>query len=178
MYCPGGAQYLPHWTNLCRDQGACARETVAAYDCWLCSFACRYVIKTHSVYTCNVGKFINELQGIFWFSWTSSPEVEALAQVFSGVLIGSGAILTFMSGVLYLSEVYLIHANSALAINNFVRSVTAAAFPYLAGLLFADLGVDVGCSVLGAICLGLMPAPIILWKFGHIIRGWSKFAFQ
>lgn len=105
-------------------------------------------------------------------------EINALAQAFSGVLIGGGAILTFMSGIIYLSEVYLEHANSALAINNFIRSATAAAFPYLAEALFARLGINIGGSVLGGICLALMPSPIILWKFGHIIRGWSKFAFQ
>ncbi|KAK8137027.1 hypothetical protein PG984_004967 [Apiospora sp. TS-2023a] len=75
----------------------------------------------------------NLTKGIFWFSWTSFPEVPALAQVFSGVLIGSGSILSFMSGVLYLTEVYLAHANSALAINNFIRSIFAAAFPILFG---------------------------------------------
>ncbi|KAK7953232.1 MFS multidrug transporter [Apiospora saccharicola] len=116
--------------------------------------------------------------GIFWFSWTSFPEVPALAQVFSGVLIGSGAILSFMSGILYLTEVYLVHANSALAINNFIRSVFAAAFPYVGKLLIIRLGINVGGSILGGICVALVPFPVILWRYGSVVRGWSKFAFQ
>ncbi|KAK8036194.1 hypothetical protein PG993_008808 [Apiospora rasikravindrae] len=116
--------------------------------------------------------------GIFWFSWTSFPNVPALAQVFSGVFIGSGSILSFMSGILYLTEVYLAHANSALAINNFIRSIFAAAFPYVGKLLLIRLGINIGGSILGGICIVLMPFPVILWKYGSIVRGWSKFAFQ
>ncbi|KAK8001104.1 hypothetical protein PG991_013326 [Apiospora marii] len=116
--------------------------------------------------------------GIFWFSWASFPEVPALTQVFSGVLIGSGSILSFMSGILYLTEVYLAHANSALAVNNFIRSIFAAAFPYVGKLLIIRLGITVGGSILGGICVVLMPFPVILWKYGSIVRSWSKFAFQ
>ncbi|KAK1594137.1 polyamine transporter 2 [Colletotrichum navitas] len=116
--------------------------------------------------------------GTFWFSWTSFPEVSAVAQICSGVLIGAGAILSFMSGVLYLTEVYLQHANSALAINNFIRSLFAAGFPYLGKLLIVRLGISVGGSILGGICFALMPVSVVLWKFGNIIRQWSKYAYQ
>ncbi|KAK7994960.1 hypothetical protein PG990_013733, partial [Apiospora arundinis] len=124
------------------------------------------------------GRFANPVEGIFWFSWTSFPDVPALAQVFSGVLIGSGSILSFMSGILYLTEVYLAHANSALAINNFIRSIFAAAFPYLGKLLIVRMGINIGGSILGGTCVFLMPFPVILWTYGSIVRGWSKFAFQ
>ncbi|KAF6827086.1 MFS multidrug transporter [Colletotrichum musicola] len=116
--------------------------------------------------------------GIFWFSWTSSPEIPALAQAFSGVFIGSGSILTFMSGVLYLTEVYLAHANSALDINNLIRSAFAAGFPYAGKTLIVRLGISVGGSILGAVCVALVPFPIVLWRYGHVVRGWSKFAFK
>lgn len=45
-----------------------------------------------------------------------------------------------MSGVVYLIEVYLFHANSALAINNFLRCVIAATFPLYATDLLVDAG--------------------------------------
>ncbi|KAK1971760.1 hypothetical protein LY78DRAFT_45591 [Colletotrichum sublineola] len=83
-----------------------------------------------------------------------------------------------MSGILYLTEVYLTHANSALAINNFIRSGFAAAFPYVGKLLILRLGISVGGSVLGDICVAMVPFPVVLWKFGDVVRGWSKFAFQ
>ncbi|KAL5947047.1 hypothetical protein ACKVV1_000120 [Pyricularia oryzae] len=116
--------------------------------------------------------------GIFWFAWTSNPSLPWLPQAFSGILIGCGSILVFMSGVVYLIEVYLIHANSALAINNLIRSVFAAAFPYAAGRLFAKLGLTVGGSVVGGICAVLIPFPYMLWRWGTRIRSWSRYAFH
>ncbi|KAF4335309.1 major facilitator superfamily transporter [Fusarium beomiforme] len=114
--------------------------------------------------------------GIFWFSWTSNPSIPWLAQVPAGVLLGCGSILVLMSGVVYLIEVYLVHANSALAINNLVRCVVAATFPLYVTDLLDHAGLDIGGSVLGSICLFLSPVAFLFWRFGHAIRRTSKFA--
>jgi hypothetical protein len=90
--------------------------------------------------------------------------------------MGCGSILVLMSGVVYLIEVYLVHANSALAINNLVRCVIAATFPLYITDLLVDAGLDVGGSVLGSICLVLSPVAFLFWRFGHTIRRWSRFA--
>jgi MFS transporter, DHA1 family, multidrug resistance protein len=81
-----------------------------------------------------------------------------------------------MSGVVYLIEVYLVHANSALAINNFLRCVIAATFPLYATDLLVDAGLGVGCSVIGSICLALSPVSFLFWRNGRTIRQWSKYA--
>lgn len=80
-----------------------------------------------------------------------------------------------MSGVLYLIEVYLVHANSALAINNFLRCVIAATFPLYATDLLVDAGLGVGGSVIGSICFALSPVAFLFWRYGRTIRQWSKF---
>lgn len=80
-----------------------------------------------------------------------------------------------MSGVVYLIEVYLVHANSALAINNFLRCVIAATFPLYATDLLVDAGLGVGGSVIGSICLALSPVAFLFWRYGRTIRQWSKF---
>ncbi|KAG5759874.1 hypothetical protein H9Q69_010313 [Fusarium xylarioides] len=113
--------------------------------------------------------------GIFWFGWTSSKSVHWLTQAAAGVFLGSGSILVLMSGVVYLIEVYLVHANSALAINNFLRCVIAATFPLYATDLLVDVGLSVGGSVIGSICLALAPVSFIFWRYGRSIRQWSKF---
>jgi hypothetical protein len=77
---------------------------------------------------------------------------------------------------LYLIEVYLASANSALAMNIFVRSGIAAAFPILSRPMFNQLGVTGAVSMLGYICLGLALFPPLMILFGHRIRAWSKFA--
>ena len=83
-----------------------------------------------------------------------------------------------MSGVVYLIEVYYIHANSALAINTCIRSVFAAAFPLFATNLFVNTGMELGGSILASICLSLVPFPLIFWSQGHKIRSWSRFTNQ
>ncbi|QGI84662.1 hypothetical protein CEK25_011391 [Fusarium fujikuroi] len=114
--------------------------------------------------------------GIFWFGWTSSRSVHWLAQASAGVFLGSGSILVLMSGVVYLIEVYLVHANSALAINNFLRCVIAATFPLYATDLLVDAGLGIGGTVIGSICLALSPVSFLFWRYGLTIRQWSKFA--
>ncbi|KAF5666930.1 major facilitator superfamily transporter [Fusarium circinatum] len=114
--------------------------------------------------------------GIFWFGWTSSRSVHWLAQAAAGAFLGSGSILVLMSGVVYLIEVYLVHANSALAINNFLRCVIAATFPLYATDLLVDVGLGVGGTVIGSICLALSPVSFLFWRYGRTIRQWSKFA--
>jgi len=114
--------------------------------------------------------------GLFWFAWTSNPHINPWPQIISGVFIGLGIILIFMSGVVYIIDVYLFNANSATAINTFVRSLVGAGFPMFASYMFEDLGVDWAASVLAFVCVALIPFPIIFWVFGKKIRSWSKFA--
>ncbi|RDW72927.1 hypothetical protein BP6252_06834 [Coleophoma cylindrospora] len=116
--------------------------------------------------------------GLFWFAWTSDPSIPWPAQVISGVFIGAGIILIFMSSIVYLIDVYLLNANSALAINTFIRSGIAASFPMFATYMYEGLGVAWATSVLGFVCVALIPFPFIFWFYGARIRTRSKFAFN
>ncbi len=114
--------------------------------------------------------------GLFWFAWTADPSIHWPAQVFAGIFIGCGIILIFMSAVIFLVDVYLLNANSALAINTFVRSIVAAGFPMFATYMYEGLGVDWATSVLGFVCVALVPFPLLFWRYGKKIRSWSKYA--
>jgi MFS transporter, DHA1 family, multidrug resistance protein len=81
--------------------------------------------------------------GLFWFAWTSSPHITWVPQVVSGVFIGWGIFMIFLQGLNYLIDVYLWHANSALAANTLVRSLAGAGFPMFAAAMYNKLGVDV-----------------------------------
>ncbi|KAG9642641.1 MFS general substrate transporter, partial [Aureobasidium melanogenum] len=116
--------------------------------------------------------------GLFWFAWTSHPDTQWAAQVVSGIFIGLGIILIFMSGVTYMVDVYLLNANSAIAINTFIRSGVAAGFPMFATYMFEGLGVDWATSLLAFVCIALIPFPLIFWFYGKKIRSLSKFAFD
>jgi DHA1 family multidrug resistance protein-like MFS transporter len=116
--------------------------------------------------------------GLFWFAWTSNRNITWVPQVLSGIFIGAGIMLHFLSGTAYLIDVYLLNANSALAANICIRSISAAAFPLFAKPMYERLGVAWATSLLAFFCVALIPFPIVLWRYGKKIRGWSKYSFE
>jgi len=116
--------------------------------------------------------------GLFWFAWTSNRNITWVPQVLSEIFIGAGIMLPFLSGTAYLIDVYLLNANSALAANICIRSMSAAVFPLFAKPMYQRLGVAWATSLLAFFCAVLIPFPIVLWRYGEKIRGWSKYSFE
>jgi len=116
--------------------------------------------------------------GLFWFAWTSNRNITWVPQVLAGIFIGAGIMLHFLSGTAYLIDVYLLNANSAMAVNVCIRSMSAAAFPLFAKPMYERLGVAWATSLLAFFCVALIPFPIVLWRYGEKIRGWSKYSFE
>ncbi|KAI1390615.1 MFS general substrate transporter [Hypoxylon trugodes] len=116
--------------------------------------------------------------GLFWFAWTSSPDITWVPQIIAGPFIGCGVSLVFNPCITYLIECYLADANSALAANTIIRSAVAAAFPLFATPMYANLGVPWATSLLGFLGVAFIPAPILFYLFGKNIRSWSKFASE
>ncbi|KAE8420697.1 major facilitator superfamily domain-containing protein [Aspergillus pseudocaelatus] len=114
--------------------------------------------------------------GLFWFAWTSNPEISWVPQVVSGVLIGMGLFLIFLQGLNYIIDVYTTNANSAVAANVFLRSWVGAGFTMFAAGMYSKLGVPWATSLLGFLCVALVPVPIVFYCFGASIRRRSKFS--
>ncbi|KAL4750468.1 hypothetical protein BDW72DRAFT_175739 [Aspergillus terricola var. indicus] len=114
--------------------------------------------------------------GLFWFGWTSSPNVHWLAQVAAGVPIGAGILVIFMQGLNYIIDVYMMFANSAIAANTLIRSSLGGAFPLFATQMYHKLGVPWASSLLGFITVAMIPIPIIFYIYGRKIRALSKFS--
>lgn len=114
--------------------------------------------------------------GLFWFAWTSTPNISWVPQLISGFFIGAGIMLIFTNGIAFLVDIYLSSAASALAANTCVRSFVAAGFPLAAPRMYGTLGTAWSTSVLGFLCVMVIPAPILFYKFGHKLRQISKFA--
>lgn len=124
-----------------------------------------------------VGSFLLPI-GLFWFAWTSNPDISWVPQVLSGIFIGCGLFLVFLPGLLYIVDVYLLNANSALVSNTCVRSLMAAAFPMFATYMYEDLGVEWATSLLAFLCIAMLPFPILFYKYGKTLRAKGKFAFD
>jgi MFS transporter, DHA1 family, multidrug resistance protein len=113
--------------------------------------------------------------GLFWFGWTSSPQVSWVPQVFAGVPIGAGILVIFMQGLNYLIDTYLIFANSAIAANTLIRSGVGGGFPLFAVQMYRKLGVSWASSLLGFLTAAMIPIPIFFFIYGSRIRVLSKF---
>ncbi|TGO30795.1 hypothetical protein BPAE_0003g00800 [Botrytis paeoniae] len=122
-----------------------------------------------------LGSFILPI-GLFWFAWTSNPNITWVPQVISGIFIGWGILMIFLQGLNYIIDVYMWHANSAIAANTFLRSFAGGGFPLFAQYMFNGLGVAWATSVLGFACVVMMPAPVLFFIYGARVRKMSKFS--
>lgn len=113
--------------------------------------------------------------GLFWFAWTSRSDISWVAQVISTSFIGMGIMLVFTCGIAFIVDIYLAGSASALAANCSVRSFTAACFPLFAPVMYRKLGTAWATSVLGFVCVSLIPAPIIFYIYGAKLRAKSRY---
>jgi MFS family permease len=114
--------------------------------------------------------------GLFWFAWTSSPHITWVPQVLAGIPIGWGILMFFLQGLNYIIDVYMWHANSAIAANTLIRSLAGGGFPLFATAMYHNLGVSWATSLLGFLCIAMIPAPILFYIYGAKIRKMSKFS--
>ncbi|KAI1130708.1 major facilitator superfamily domain-containing protein [Nemania abortiva] len=102
------------------------------------------------------------------------PSTHWSGMVVASIPTGMGMYMVFVQCFNYIIDVYAPIANSAVGGNTFVRSFFGAGFPLFAPYLYHNLGVAWVTSTLGFISIALIPIPILLYKFGHRIRSWSK----
>jgi len=114
--------------------------------------------------------------GLFWFAWTSTSTIIWVPQIISGFFIGAGIMLIFTNGIVFIVDIYLQSSASALAANTFIRSAAAAGLPLAAPGMYQHLGVAWATSLLGFLCVALIPAPFLFYKYGAALRRRSKFA--
>lgn len=105
---------------------------------------------------------------LLWFGW--SGNVHWISQVLASFVIGYGLLLIFITGIVYLVDVYQHHANSAMSIHVVVRSLIACSFPLWANLMYDHLGIAWGTSLLAFLCVPMLFAPVVFYIYGARIR--------
>ena len=120
-----------------------------------------------------VGAFLLPI-GLFWFAWTSNPHISWVPQVLAGIPTGAGVLLIFLQGLSYIIDVYLMHANSAIAANTLLRSIAGGGFPLFATAMYHNLGVAWATSLLAFLTVAFLPVPILFFVFGKRLRAQSK----
>ncbi|KAL3458380.1 major facilitator superfamily domain-containing protein [Aspergillus heterothallicus] len=113
------------------------------------------------------------IPSLLWFGW--SMRAHAAAQIIACIPLGCALQVIFISGVVYIIDVYMPNANSAISIHVAVRSLVSATFPLWGSIVYERLGVEWTSTVLGGLGVLLVPSPVVFWFWGSRIRGWSRF---
>ncbi|WVQ79859.1 hypothetical protein IAT38_001959 [Cryptococcus sp. DSM 104549] len=112
---------------------------------------------------------------ILWFAW-SANRTHWIVPTLAGIPFGLGSTLIFNPFLTYLPYAYPKYAASALASNDFFRSIMGAAMPVVAHPLFGNLGIDWGNTLIGLISVCMIPIPFILLRAGPGLRKRSPLA--
>ncbi|TKA24953.1 hypothetical protein B0A50_06051 [Salinomyces thailandicus] len=114
---------------------------------------------------------------LFWFGWSSRPDVHYIVPIIGTAWFTIGAFLLFNSVLNYLPDAYPEVAASVLAGNDLFRSSFGAGFPLFASAMYNKLGVGWASSLLGFLSIVFIPIPFLLYKYGETLRkDHSKFA--
>ena len=111
----------------------------------------------------------------FWYGWTTYYKTHWIAPILSLMPFGFGALGLFLPITTYLVDCYPHYAASAIAANTVLRSLVGAFLPLAGGSLYQSLGLGWGNSLLGFICVGMIPLPIIFYKYGGRLRAAQRF---
>jgi MFS transporter, DHA1 family, multidrug resistance protein len=104
---------------------------------------------------------------LFWFGWSSRPDVHWIVPIIGTAWFSIGAFLLFNSVLNYLSDAYPQYAASVLAGNDFFRSSFGAGFPLFASAMYRNLGVGWASSLLGFLAIVFIPIPFFLFKVSY-----------
>ncbi|OTA54803.1 MFS general substrate transporter [Hypoxylon sp. EC38] len=112
---------------------------------------------------------------LFWYGWSTFYVTHWASPVFSLIPYGFGIMGLFLPITTYLIDSYPTYAASAIAANIILRSVVRALLPLAGPPMYESLGLGWGNSLLGFICVAMIPFPIIIYKFGSRLRKAQRF---
>ncbi|KAJ6105062.1 hypothetical protein N7486_003751 [Penicillium sp. IBT 16267x] len=111
---------------------------------------------------------------LLWFGW--SGDTHWASQVMSCFFIGMSLQIIFISGIVYIVDVYFLNTVSAISIHIMVRSLVSATFPLFEGPMYESLHIKYSATLLAALSALIMVSPILLRIYGSRIRTWSRFS--
>lgn len=112
----------------------------------------------------------------FWLGWIARPDIHWIIPAASGIPLGIGIDLTFLALNNYLTDAYDIYSASALASSVFTRNVLAAVLiPFTTYPLYENMGTAWACTLLGCLCVILIPIPFAFIRWGPAMRKRNPF---
>jgi len=106
----------------------------------------------------------------FWYGWAADKAVHWIVPILGLIPFGFGMMGIFIPIQTYIIDSFPSFAASGIAALTVSRSLFGAFLPLAGPPMYSSLGLGWGNSVLGFVALGLIPAPLLIYKFGGRIR--------
>lgn len=106
----------------------------------------------------------------FWYGWTTHYHTHWIVPVIALFPFSFGIIGIFIPLTTYLIDCYPIYAASAIAANTVARSLAGMLLPLAGPSMYENLGLGWGNSLLGFICILMIPVPLLLGRYGARLR--------
>lgn len=106
----------------------------------------------------------------FWYGWAADKGVHWIVPIIGLLPFGFGMMGIFIPVQTYIIDAFPTFAASGVAALTIVRSLFGAFLPLAGPKMYAALGLGWGNSVLGFIAIAMIPAPLLIFKFGGRIR--------
>jgi len=106
----------------------------------------------------------------FWYGWSTYYSTHWIVPVIGLFPYSFGIIGIFLPLTTYLVDCYPMYAASAIAANTVFRSLVGMLLPLAGPSMYQNLGLGWGNSLLGFICVAMIPVPLLLIKFGPKLR--------
>ncbi|KAH8592962.1 major facilitator superfamily domain-containing protein [Bisporella sp. PMI_857] len=106
----------------------------------------------------------------FWYGWTTHYEVHWIVPIIGLAPFGFGMMGIFIPIQTYIIDSFPSFAASGVAALTVSRSLFGAFLPLAGPSMYSAMGLGWGNSVLGFVAIGLIPAPLLIFKFGGRIR--------
>jgi len=106
----------------------------------------------------------------FWYGWSAYYKVHWIVPIIGLIPLGFGVMGIFIPIQTYIIDSFPTFAASGMAALTISRSLFGTFLP-LAGLpMYSSLGYGWGNTVLGFVAIAIIPAPLLIFKFGGKIR--------
>ncbi|UZJ56273.1 hypothetical protein CBS101457_005593 [Exobasidium rhododendri] len=116
------------------------------------------------------------LLSLLWTGWTAKASISYWSPLIAQGLYVIPTFYLFQSILVYLAFTYPEHQASVFTANDLIRSLIASVFPIFARAIFVNLGLGKGYTLLAGLSLALMLPMWGLYRYGHVLRKYSKFA--
>ncbi|KAI1342445.1 MFS general substrate transporter [Xylariaceae sp. FL0016] len=114
--------------------------------------------------------------GLFIFAWTANPSISYWFPILGLLIFFTCMFFIYQCTFFYLSRAYPRYSASLFAANDFTRSCFALASILFSRPLYTAMGINGGVSLLGGMSVLCAVGMLALYRCGHRLRAWSRFA--